>query len=117
MAHASGQSLVTVVVIRDIDLLASEETAAGTLTVAYIGGIAEAPRGAWPVSLWNIYGYDEEHIRLYCESARSDEGFAQYLGQFIFDRQAAERSEQQPSELQALRRNSYAGFRLKKKKI
>src|SRR3546814_4411097 len=45
MAHASGQSLVTVEEIRDIDLLASEETAAGTLTVAYIGGIAEAPRG------------------------------------------------------------------------
>lgn len=90
MAHASGQSLVTVEEVRDIDLLASEETAAGTLTAAYIGGIAEAPRGAWPVSLWNIYGYDEEHIRLYCEAARSDEGFAQYLGQFVLDRQAAE---------------------------
>ncbi|WP_370152371.1 CoA transferase subunit A [Ferrovibrio sp.] len=91
MAHASRESLVTVEEIRDVDLLASEETAAGTLTAAYIGGIAEAPRGAWPLKLWDIYDYDEAHIRLYCEAARSEDGFARYLTEHVQDsRQAAE---------------------------
>jgi len=90
MAHAAKQALVTVEEIRDIDLLANEESAAGTLTGAYIGGIAVAPRGAWPVNLWNIYGHDEAHITRYCELARSEAGFAQYLAEFVLPRQAAE---------------------------
>lgn len=90
MAHASTASLVTVEEIRDIDLLASEETAAGTLTAAYIGGIAEAPRGAWPIKLWDIYDYDEAHLKLYGEMARTAEGFAGYCDRFVHDQKAAE---------------------------
>lgn len=83
MAHASTASLVTVEEMRDIDLLASEETAAGTLTAAYIGGIAEAPRGAWPLKLWDIYDYDEDHLKEYGTLARTDEGFERYLDRFV----------------------------------
>lgn len=90
MAHASTQSLVTVEEIRDVDLLASEETAAGTLTGAYIGGIAEAPRGAWPIKLWDIYDYDEDHLKLYGEMARTADGFTRYCDQFVQDQKAAE---------------------------
>ena len=90
MAHASTQSLVTVEEVRDIDLLASEETAAGTLTGAYIGGITEAPRGAWPIKLWDIYDYDEAHLKLYGEMARTAEGFAGYCDRFVQDQKAAE---------------------------
>ncbi|WP_341893822.1 CoA transferase [Ferrovibrio terrae] len=90
MAHASTASLVTVEEIRDIDLLASEESAAGTLTAAYIGGIAEAPRGAWPIKLWDIYDYDEAHLKLYGEMARTPEGFARYCDEFVHEQKAAE---------------------------
>lgn len=90
MAHAATASLVTVEEIRDVDLLASEETAAGTLTAAYIGGIAEAPRGAWPIKLWDIYDYDEEHLKLYGEMARTAEGFSRYCDQFVHEQKAAE---------------------------
>lgn len=83
MAHASAMALVTVEEVRDTDLLASEETAAGTLTAAYLGGIAEAPRGTWPLRLWNIHPEDEGHLKLYCEMARSDEGFRRYLDQHV----------------------------------
>ncbi|MGQ3030789.1 MAG: CoA transferase subunit A [Ferrovibrionaceae bacterium] len=76
MAHAAATALVTVEEIRDVDLLGAEETAAGTLAGAYIGGIAVAPRGAWPRNLWNIYAHDETHMRQYAEMARTDEGFA-----------------------------------------
>lgn len=90
MAHAATQSLVTVEEVRDIDLLATEESAAGTLTAAYIGGIAEAPRGAWPIKLWDIYEYDEPHLKLYGEMARTAEGFARYCADFVYEQKAAE---------------------------
>lgn len=90
MAHAATMSLVTVEEVRDTDLLASEETAAGTLTAAYIGGIAEAPRGAWPLKLWDLYEYDEDHLKDYGSLARSDEGFVAYLDRFVHARAAAE---------------------------
>lgn len=83
MAHASAAALVTVEEVRDVDLLATEESAAGTLTAAYIGGIAEAPRGAWPLRLWDIHAEDEVHLKTYCEMARSDEGFRSYLDRYV----------------------------------
>lgn len=89
MAHAATMALVTVEEIRDVDLLASEETAAGTLAGAYIGGIAVAPRGAWPLNLWNIYGHDEDQMRHYADAARTDEGFARYLDRFVHRPSAA----------------------------
>jgi glutaconate CoA-transferase subunit A len=90
MAHAATMALVTVEEIRDVDLLGTEETAAGTLAGAYIGGIAVAPRGAWPLNLWNIYAHDETHMRQYAEMARTDEGFAAYLDRFVHRAAAAE---------------------------
>lgn len=90
MAHASTQAFVTVEEIRDVDLLASEETAAGCLAAAYVGGIAEAKRGAWPLHLWDIYGYDEPHLKTYTEMARSADGFARYLDEYVHIRRAAE---------------------------
>jgi glutaconate CoA-transferase subunit A len=90
MAHAAAQSLITVEEVRDIDLLSTEESAAGTLTAAYIGGVAVAPKGAWPLKLWDLYEYDETHLKQYGEMARTDDGFRRYLDLHVHDRQAAE---------------------------
>lgn len=90
MAHAAVTTLVTVEEIRDIDLLETEESAAGTLTAAYIGGVAVAPRGAWPLSLWDLYDYDEAHLRDYGDLAKTEEGFRRYLDLHVHDRRAAE---------------------------
>lgn len=90
MAHAATTALVTVEEIRDVDLLGAEESAAGTLAGAYIGGIAVAPRGAWPLNLWNLYAHDETHMCQYAEMARTDEGFAAYLDRFVHRAAAAE---------------------------
>lgn len=81
MAQASkGGALATVEEIReDIDLMASEETAAGALPAIYVRSVARAARGAWPLGLWDIYPVDEPHVRGYCEMARSAEGFERYL--------------------------------------
>jgi glutaconate CoA-transferase subunit A len=82
MAQASAHTLVTVEEVRDTDLLASEETAAGALSAAYVSAIAVAPRGAWPLRFWDLYSADEAHLALYGEMARTQAGFDDYLGRF-----------------------------------
>jgi glutaconate CoA-transferase subunit A len=92
MAQAAVQgALITVEEVRDIDLLASEETAAGTLPAIYVAATAVAKRGAWPLGLADHYETDETHLRRYAELARTADGFARYLDEFVHrHRQAAE---------------------------
>lgn len=90
MAQASIHgALVTVEEVRDIDLLASEETAAGTLPAIYVDGAAVAVRGAWPLGLPDHYPTDEAHFRRYGELARTADGFARYLDEFVHQRRHA----------------------------
>jgi glutaconate CoA-transferase subunit A len=93
MTQASTRgALITVERVRDdVDLLASEETAAGTLPAIYVEHAAIAQRGAWPCGLWDEYPIDEPHFRRYGELARTADGFARYLEEFVqVRRQAAE---------------------------
>ena len=92
MAQASRQgALVTVEEVRDVDLMASEETAAGVLPAIYVEATAVAPRGAWPLGLPDAYEIDAAHFRRYGELARTADGFARYLDEFVHRRkQAAE---------------------------
>ena len=92
MAQASKRgALVTVEELRDVDLMASEETAAGVLPALYVEATAVAPRGAWPLGLPDHYEIDETHFRRYGELARTADGFARYLEEFVHSRrQAAE---------------------------
>jgi glutaconate CoA-transferase subunit A len=91
MAQASRTTVVTVEEVRDdLDLLATEESAAGALPALYVGAVAVAQRGAWPLNLWDRYPADEAHIRQYCEMARTPEGFERYLADFVHPRRAAE---------------------------
>jgi glutaconate CoA-transferase subunit A len=84
-------ALVTVEEVRDVDLLANEETAAGTLPAIYVEATAVAMRGAWPLGLADLYPTDEAHFRRYGELARTADGFACYLDEFVHQRrQAAE---------------------------
>lgn len=86
MAHAAERTLVTVEEVVDGDLMASEETAAGTVPALYITGIAEAPRGAWPLGFLDMYLPDEAHLADYARMARTAEGFADYAEREIMRR-------------------------------
>ena len=92
MAQASRLgALATVEEVRVVDLFASEETAAGTLPAIYVASTAIAVHGAWPVGLGDHYEIDEAHFRRYAELARTSDGFARYLDEFVHRRrQAAE---------------------------
>ena len=92
MAHAAKRTFVTVEEIVDDDLLADEGTAAGTIPSLYVSGIAEVRRGAWPHGLWDLYPADEAHLADYAARARTDQGFADYVREFVLSdaRAAAE---------------------------
>ena len=79
MAHAAQTSLVTVEEIVDEDLMATEHSAAACVPALYIGAIAEARRGAWPLGFLDMYDGDADHLADYVRTARSEEGFAAYL--------------------------------------
>ena len=83
MAHAARQTFVTVEKIVEESLLASEASAAGTLPSLYVSVIAEAPRGSWPLGLGDDYAADGAHLVAYADAARSEDGFAGYLEEFV----------------------------------
>ena len=88
-AHASRTTLVTVEAIHDGDLLADERMAPGTLSATYVSAVSLAPRGAWPLEMTRRYRTDMTHLREYARLARSDEGFARYLGAHVLDTSVA----------------------------
>lgn len=88
-AHASRTTLVTVEAVHDGDLLADERMAPGTLSATYVSAVSLAPRGAWPLEMTRRYRTDMTHLREYARLARSDEGFARYLGAHVLDTSVA----------------------------
>lgn len=90
LAHASRQVFVTVEKIIEGDLYESEATAAGAMPAMYISGLAEAPKGAWPMGLTDQYDPDGDELRRYVKMASTEAGFAEYLtDQGIIARPAA----------------------------
>lgn len=85
MAYASATTLVTVERIVDCNLMASEETAAGTLPALYVSEIAVAERGAWPYGLWGEYPTDTAELRRYAKTARTQKGFAAYMNAAVLE--------------------------------
>ena len=89
MSHAARGSLVTVEEIVDGSLLADEATAAGVLPGLYVEAVAEAPRGAWPLGLQDLYAPDAGELARYAEAARTEAGFRAWLDGFLDQRSAA----------------------------
>src|SRR4029453_10661310 len=65
MAHAAAKTVVTVETVHDGNLLDDPVLAAGTLPGFYVGAVAVAKRGAWPLGLPDHYGADAEHLPLH----------------------------------------------------
>jgi len=89
MAHAAKRSLVTAEEIVEGSLLDDEATAAGTLPGLYVEAVAEAPRGAWPLGLQDLYAADDRELARYAEAARSEAGFRTWLDGFLGRKSAA----------------------------
>lgn len=89
MAHAARRSLVTAEEIVEGSLLDDETIAAGVIPGLYVEAIAEAPRGAWPLGLQDLYATDDAEIARYAEAARSEAGFRTWLDGFLGRKSAA----------------------------
>ncbi|MGH7152677.1 MAG: CoA transferase subunit A [Acetobacteraceae bacterium] len=83
MAHAARRTLVTVERVVDDNLLEDERRAAGTIAATYIEAVAIAERGAWPLALLDEYPADAAHIAEYARMAKTEQGFAAYLQQYV----------------------------------
>jgi glutaconate CoA-transferase subunit A len=79
MAHASATALVTVEEVVDGDFMDSEAAAAGALPALYVGAVAVAPRGAWPLGFIDRYKVDDAELERYAAAAKTEQGFAEYL--------------------------------------
>jgi glutaconate CoA-transferase subunit A len=83
MAHASAQTLVTVEKTTDGNLLDDDSRAGAVLPAIYVTQIAVAERGAWPLALGDLYANDDATLTNYATLARTEEGFAQFIEQWL----------------------------------
>ena len=65
IAHASAETLVTVERVVDVSFFDREEIVAGVLPSLYVGGIAVAEKGAWPLGLDDHYVVDGAAVSRY----------------------------------------------------
>ncbi len=79
LAYAAREVYVTVEKVVDSNLFDTEATAAGAMAAFYFKGIAEAPNGAWPCGLTDVYPPDGDALRKYAMSAHTEAGLAEYL--------------------------------------
>ena len=86
MAHASERTIVTVEKLHDGNLLDDKTLAAGTLPGFYVETVAVVEHGCWPLPLPEHYAWDVEHLKEYVKLAATDEGFAKYLDQYVYER-------------------------------
>jgi glutaconate CoA-transferase, subunit A len=89
MAHAAARTVATVEKIHDGNLLDDPVLAAGTLPGFYVESVAVAERGCWPLGLPDHYATDGEHLALYARMATTEQGFADYLDKYVYERRAA----------------------------
>jgi len=78
LAHASRTAIVTVERIVDGNLLEDRARAGSTVPAMYIGGIALAPQGTWPVG-FEGGPPDAGWMRRYVGAARDPQGFRDML--------------------------------------
>ena len=83
MAHAAKHTLATYEAFFEGDLAADAGYAAGTIAALYLDGIAPAKLGAWPLAFTHFYDADNAHLSAYAKAARTDEGFARYLAEYV----------------------------------
>jgi len=88
IAHAARATYATVEAMRADDMLDDELLAPGVLGAVYVSAIAPAPRGAWPLGVIDEYAIDDAHLLEYARRAKTAEGFARYLDEFVLKRAA-----------------------------
>lgn len=85
-AQAAKNVLVTFEKMVDGNLLEDTRLAPSTVASFYLRGTTQVTHGSHPIFLVDEHRTDVEHMKLYAESARTDEGFRRYLDQHVFNK-------------------------------
>ena len=51
----------------------------------YVDHVVEVPFGSWPMQVYRCYDYDLPHLQMYVKQCRTEEGWQQYLQEWILD--------------------------------
>jgi acyl CoA:acetate/3-ketoacid CoA transferase alpha subunit len=49
----------------------------------YVTHVVECPWGSYPMMVYNYYDYDMEHVRMYYEQCKTEEGWQKYCEEYI----------------------------------
>lgn len=49
----------------------------------YVSHVVECPWGSYPMMVYNYYDYDMEHVRMYYDQCKSEEGWQKYCEEYI----------------------------------
>src|SRR4249920_3040443 len=82
-AHAAKSSLVSFEEQKKGDMLEDELLAPGVISSIYVGAVAQAARGAWPLGVPGLYGVDDAHLAQYARAAKTQAGFQSYLDEWV----------------------------------
>ena len=89
MAHAARTTLVTCERLHDGNLLQDETLAPATIPEMYVGAVAVAERGAWPYGVTGLYEDDAGCFATYTAMAKTEAGFADWLGETVYGKAPA----------------------------
>jgi glutaconate CoA-transferase subunit A len=65
-------------------MLDEEPLAPRGFSAAYLTATGVSTRGAWPLGVAGVYGIDDAHLTRYARAAKTREGFARYLDEFVW---------------------------------
>lgn len=51
----------------------------------YVTHVVECPWGSYPMMVYNYYDYDMQHVRMYYEQCKTEEGWQKYCQEYITD--------------------------------
>lgn len=83
LGHAARRTCVTVETLVEGNLMDDPDRAPGVLPALYVDCVALAPGGAQPLRFADAYGDDEAALARYAAMARTPEGFAAWLGEWL----------------------------------
>ena len=49
----------------------------------YVSHVVECPWGSYPMMVYNYYDYDMEHVRMYYDQCKTEEGWQKYCNEYI----------------------------------
>jgi len=81
-ARAGKKVIVLAEEIVDTELIRSQPDQT-VIPNIYVHHVVECPWGSYPMMVYNYYDYDMEHVRMYYDQCKTEEGWQKYCEEYI----------------------------------